>query len=52
MVIGGDMNKVEFIKDPSVSYDVFPITQSNYHTILKNKLPGNYKSWFIENYID
>ena len=49
---GVERNKGEFIKDSSVSYDVFPITQSNYRTILKNKSLGNYKSWFIENYIN
>ena len=49
---GVERNKGEFIKDSNVNYDVFPITQSNYRTILKNKSLGNYKSWFIENYVN
>jgi len=35
-----------------VEYEIYPITQNNYRTILKSKSLAGYKEFFDENYLN
>lgn len=49
---GVQKNKQLFIKDETLGYDIFPVTQKNYREVIKQKGIGNYRLFFEQMYLN